>query len=95
MSAWTAPATGLPPSTQLQGAAVIPRRGPSCLQSDAAGHAPRGARRLAADRVGTVFGDPLEWQRETRQDRSPPHDRRRLGGGPLGKAKLAARAESD
>lgn len=33
------------------------------------------ARRLAADRVGTVFGDPLEWQRETRQDRSPPHDR--------------------
>jgi hypothetical protein len=33
------------------------------------------ARRLAADRVGTVFGDPLEWQRETRQDCSPPHDR--------------------
>ncbi|NBC46645.1 MAG: hypothetical protein GVY22_01365 [Gammaproteobacteria bacterium] len=33
------------------------------------------ARRLAADGVGTVFGDPREWQRETRQDRAPPHDR--------------------
>jgi len=65
----------LPPNATLEAIYLVTaHRGASAPELSKASPA-EIARRLAADGVGAVFGDPLEWQRREREDRPWPSDK--------------------
>lgn len=66
----------LPPNATLEAIYLVTTTDEPGASSEAAKPSPAEvARRLAASDVGAVFGDPIEWQRETRGPSEQIHAR--------------------